>query len=637
MQGIKILHIYKSFADGNIGGVEKFIETIITSDKINYHEVFTVGLRTSVIFFKNIKVHIFKKNFEIASTPFSLGFFLNFKQVSDSFDLLHFHYPYPFADLVYIILGCKKPYVITYHSDIVSQKKLKILYKPIETFFLGNALKIYATSPNYINSSKNLKSLKFKVTPIPIGIIPQKVKLTSKFNVPDKYFIYIGVLRYYKGIDILIECSKLNRLPIVIIGDGPYKNYLLNQISLYNLENIIYFQNVNDAEKYYLISKSYAFLFPSKFRSEAFGIALIEAFSQKKPVITFELRTGTSFININNYTGFIIHKIDPKLYSDAMVYLWNNRRVTTKFGYNAYKRYKNFFTAKIFINSYLNEYKAIFPKKNCILSVSIVVFNSNLDVLNKLINELLLYKNVKIYLIDNFNKPLKKLFLDAFMNKIIYIKNTLNVGYGRAHNESIKYIRNFSKYHLIINPDVCLSIDVIRSLINFLDVNPQSSCAMPKVLNMNKSSQDLVRLLPSFYILIIKRFFYRYKFNFFRSQISRYLLKNQEINCPINVPSLSGCFILVRTKLFCSIGGFDPRFFMYMEDIDLTRRLKFDGRYDTTYIPNEFILHLYAKKSYKSLKHLVYHITSAIKYFNKWGWFFDQERKKINSEFLKKN
>jgi GT2 family glycosyltransferase len=102
---------------------------------------------------------------------------------------------------------------------------------------------------------------------------------------------------------------------------------------------------------------------------------------------------------------------------------------------------------------------------------------------------------------------------------------------------------------------------------------------------------------------------------------------------PSFVPTLSGCFLIVRTNLFLRIGGFDERFFMYMEDIDLVRRIGDEA--ETIYLPSVQVIHAYAKGSYRSWRLLGYHLVSAIQYFNKWGWFIDSDRRMKNYNALK--
>jgi GT2 family glycosyltransferase len=113
----------------------------------------------------------------------------------------------------------------------------------------------------------------------------------------------------------------------------------------------------------------------------------------------------------------------------------------------------------------------------------------------------------------------------------------------------------------------------------------------------------------------------------------RYELKNADYAQQMDVPSLSGCFMFVRTSVFDQTGLFDPRFFLYFEDVDLSRRIH--RKWRTVYYPNVTIYHGYQRGSYKDWSLLKHHVVSAIRYFNKWGWFFDQDRLQTNAKTIR--
>jgi rhamnosyl/mannosyltransferase len=617
------------------GGIERFIDSLILSDNSgsNTYLVICVGNKNETYIYNGVKVLSFSNFFTFASTPISWDFFFSLKRIVNKYDLIHYHYPYPFADITHIFNRIKKPYVITYHSDIISQKRLRVLYNPFEKIFLTNALKIYPTSLNYLNTSNTLKKFRHKTSVIPIGISKPVFK-REEFNskLPKKFFCFIGVLRYYKGVEVLLKASIINRLPLVIIGDGPYKNLVLHFIKLYNLRNIHYLGALNNDSKFNVLEQSYALVFPSTHRSEAFGISLLEAFSLGKPVINFELGTGTSFVNRNLRTGLLLREISEVGLASAMNLLWNDERLTKRLGKNAFKAFTTKFNAKLFGERYLNEYRNILIPDQKLITVSMVLYNNNIQNLIHILPVLSSLKNASIYLIDNSPLPLiNSKFLLRFPNVYYYFMNK-NLGYGKGHNFSLRLIEKKSKYHLIINPDIRLEVEDINRMIVRMDSIPSASVCMPQIKYRNGNNQYLAKLLPNFWILILRRFFSY--LNFFKSVLMKYELKDLSFPKVSNVPSLSGCFLLTRTKDFVAINGFDPRFFMYMEDVDLVRRLKFNGKKQTLYFSDIFVFHGYSKKSYKSLKFLCYHSISAIKYFCKWGWFFDKKRDQINNAFI---
>lgn len=270
------------------------------------------------------------------------------------------------------------------------------------------------------------------------------------------------------------------------------------------------------------------------------------------------------------------------------------------------------------------------------INISIVLFKNNLNKVKKAINSCLL-SNLpqKIYLIDN--SPTDELMdLSKLDNKIIYIFNNANLGFGKGHNIALrKSIEENISYHLVLNPDVYFEEGVLEELYNFMEENQDVGLVMPKVLYSDGRLQHLCKLLPTPFDLFGRRFLnFRPLKKFVEKRNEIYELRFTGYNKIMEVPYLSGCFMFIRTKVLEKVGLFDERFFMYLEDTDLSRRIHKISK--TIYYPYVHIYHEYGKGSYKNLKLLKYHIDSAIKYFNKWGWFFDKERDFINKTTLKK-
>jgi len=267
------------------------------------------------------------------------------------------------------------------------------------------------------------------------------------------------------------------------------------------------------------------------------------------------------------------------------------------------------------------------------LNASIVLYHNKKDQLIKAIKSFLdTDLKVKLYLVDNStNDDLKELTqLDA---RIEYIFNNANLGYGRAHNIAIrKSIEDGVSYHLVLNPDVYFERGVLEKLYEYMEENKDIGNIMPKVLYPNGDIQYLCKLLPTPVDLIFRRFIPIKKWQEKRNE--RYELRGTGYDKIMNVPYLSGCFMFLRTLALQDIGMFDERFFMYLEDTDLSRRIHKVSK--TIYYPYVHIYHEYGKGSYKNKKLLEYHIESAIKYFNKWGWFIDKERDIINKIALSK-
>ena len=160
----------------------------------------------------------------------------------------------------------------------------------------------------------------------------------------QNYFLFLGVLRYYKGLHVLLKSVIKTNIQVVIAGDGPEKKSLLRYKEEMKLDNVIFVGTVTENEKYYLIKNCDALVFPSIERSEAFGISLIEALSYGKPLITTNIGTGTNFININNVTGISVEPNNSNELKKAMEKFSQNEDFQKLTSINTSKRYKRYFT-----------------------------------------------------------------------------------------------------------------------------------------------------------------------------------------------------------------------------------------------------------------------------------------------------
>jgi len=265
------------------------------------------------------------------------------------------------------------------------------------------------------------------------------------------------------------------------------------------------------------------------------------------------------------------------------------------------------------------------------INISIVTFNTPVEELNSIINSI--YKNISlinsIYIIDNSSSDSLGKF--NFGPKVIYFHDGINRGYGSGHNIGIREsIKCGIPYHLIVNADVFFEQGVLERLYHKIKNDNSISMLTPKILYPDNKTQFLCKLLPNPFDLFLRRFLpfdkIQYKHQY------RYELRFLDYDREMEVPNLSGCFMFCRTSCLEKIGGFDERFFLYLEDVDLTRRMSLYGR--TLYYPSVNVFHNYGKQSYKSFRLLKMHMISAVKYFNKWGWFNDDYRKIKNMNML---
>jgi glycosyltransferase involved in cell wall biosynthesis len=371
---MKILQVYKTYYPESRGGIEQVINQIARgiSKKGITAEVFTLTKQklSTPITIDAHTVHRAPTTIEIASTPFSVSAISQFKQLVKEADVIHYHFPYPFADCLHFLTRVKKPTVLTYHCDIIKQKYLAKLYNPLRKQFLNSVSSIVVTSPNYLQSSDDLKPYYSKTKLIPIGLnqetypMPSQEKLRfwqERFG--PRFFLFLGVIRYYKGLQFLIEAARRSEYPIVIAGFGPLIKEYQEMVRNQGITNIHFVGEISSEDKVALFQLCYAFVFPSHLRSEGFGIALLEGAMFGKPLISCEIATGTSYINIQNETGFVVPPANVEALKKAMDYLWDNPDEASKMGIRARSRFEDIFEGQKMIESYIELYNTIGKKR----------------------------------------------------------------------------------------------------------------------------------------------------------------------------------------------------------------------------------------------------------------------------------
>jgi hypothetical protein len=237
--------------------------------------------------------------------------------------------------------------------------------------------------------------------------------------------------------------------------------------------------------------------------------------------------------------------------------------------------------------------------------------------------------HVRLVLIDNSpTDELKDLISDP---RAEYSHNPSNPGYGSTHNIAIRKYSDKTKYHLILNPDIYYSRGVLEDIIRFMDADEKIGLVMPKVLYPDGQIQHLAKLIPSPFVFFARRFLPFQKIK--RQIIEKFELRFSGYDTVMEVPYLSGCFMVFRTDALVQIKGFDENIFMHMEDLDITRRC-YDAGFKTLFYPNQIVYHDHLFKSFMTFANLKMYFSSAYYYFNKWGWVFDKKRDLINRKTI---
>ena len=264
------------------------------------------------------------------------------------------------------------------------------------------------------------------------------------------------------------------------------------------------------------------------------------------------------------------------------------------------------------------------------ITASIVLYLTDSLELEKTINSFLnTHADIKLYFIDN--SPKNELENFSRSKNIEYIHNPSNPGFGAAHNIAIqKAIEAGSSYHFIVNPDIYFEGDVITGMVSYMQSDSSIGMLMPEILNLDGTVQNLPKLLPNPWSILWRKI--KQPANLYQKFINQYELRTIPRKTIYNAPILSGCFTLLNLKAIQEIGMYDDAFFMYFEDWDLSRRMH--EKYKTIYFPEVSVFHGYDSGANKSRKLFKIFLNSAVTYFNKWGWFFDSNRKLINEAAL---
>lgn len=260
------------------------------------------------------------------------------------------------------------------------------------------------------------------------------------------------------------------------------------------------------------------------------------------------------------------------------------------------------------------------------ITASIVLYYTKLDVMEAVIRCLNDSPITKIYVLDNSESSELRDYALSLTSKVEYIHGHGNIGYGKAHNIALKRaLELHSRYHLIINPDISFEKETIENLVNFMDTHEDVGSCMPDVVYPDGQEQYLCKLLPTPLDMFGRRLLpkkWMVKRNY------KFEMRETGYDRTRNIPLLSGCFMFLRMSVIEKVGLFDDQFFLYFEDYDLTRRIHQVNK--TVFYPEVKIVHNHAHEHRGNRKLLKISIKSAIQYFNKWGWIFDNERKQIN-------
>jgi glycosyltransferase involved in cell wall biosynthesis len=329
---MRILHLYKDYSPV-LGGIENHIRVLAEGQVRRGHDVTVLaanrGWRTSTLTMNGVKVVLVPRLATIASTPISPSLFGWLSRLD--VDVMHLHFPHPPGEVAHLLVGHAAGMVLTYHSDIVRQRHLLRLYEPLLRRVLARADRILVTSPIYAESSPYLRAVQDKCTVVPIGIdvesFEDRVGRTSaharaRWGLPvDRpVAVFVGRLRYYKGLDYLLRALPLvPDVHLLLVGGGPLWDSTRGLAADLGVAGrVVFTGDVDDRDLPVCYAAGDLFVLPSHTRAEAFGTSIVEAMAAGLPVISTEIQTGTSWVNQAGVTGLVIPPCDPAALARAV-------------------------------------------------------------------------------------------------------------------------------------------------------------------------------------------------------------------------------------------------------------------------------------------------------------------------------
>jgi glycosyltransferase involved in cell wall biosynthesis len=371
---ISVLQIFKYYHP-HIGGVEKVAQDIaeglsgqIDTQILACHE----AVKTCHELVNGIRVTRAGRVFTRFSVPVAPRFPFLMKQLARTEDILHFHLPYPLADVSYLLARPQGKVVVWWHSDIVRPKYLTKLYRPFQIQFLKNAAAIIVAAPQLIDSSPTLRKFRDKCEVIPIGIDTARFGLNDSWQLRrveeirskhgPRIILFVGRLAYYKGVDYLVRAMKDIDGKLLLIGEGPLEAELKALAGSLNIQDrCVFLGKIGDEDLPLYYHACDVFALPSVASTEAFGIVQLEAMACGKPVVSTNLPTGVPFVNLNGETGLIVAPADEAALAGAVDMLLQDRGLREKYGLFAKKRVEREFTREVMVKKVYGVYKSVSP------------------------------------------------------------------------------------------------------------------------------------------------------------------------------------------------------------------------------------------------------------------------------------
>ncbi len=358
---MRIVHIYKDYPP-ILGGIENHVKLLAEGQSARGHAVTVLvtnprGLHSTEMLEHHVRVVRAARFATVASTPLSLA--LPWRLLREQADIVHLHFPYPVGETAQWLLRRGRGTVLSYHSDVVRQASILRFYRPIMSRVLRSADAIVIGSPPMQNSAY-LAPHQHKLRLIPYGIPLDRFRRTSLSDQPDGSsftLLFVGRLRYYKGLDTLIRALPLTPARLRIVGIGPMEaEWRTLAQTLGVADRIEWLGEVPDEDLPGLYHQAHLFVLPASHPSEAFGLVQVEAMAAGLPVVCTELGTGTTYVNIDGQTGLVVPPRDPERLAEAINLLIADPERRRALGRTAQARVEQEFALDVMIERVLALY-----------------------------------------------------------------------------------------------------------------------------------------------------------------------------------------------------------------------------------------------------------------------------------------
>ena len=373
---MRILHLNKRY--GIIGGMERYACDLVQWQRAQGHQadVLAIGnkFKGQVIRQEGGTTYLLPELFTYQNAVISHRLPDALLRLMSRYDILHFQYPFPLAELCYLMVGfrSKVPTIVTFQGEVVPAKRFSRVYDLISKLFLGRVNRIIATSPTMAETSNLLQRLREKVSVIVLGIdppVPDGEVVDNLYPVGAfPRLLYVGRFGRYKGLPYLIEAMAQSPGHLVLVGDGPLRVSLEASCRKLGITDRVTFAGVlSDQKLANLYQEADVLILPSIDRGESFGYVVLEGMATSNALLTTELGTGTSFANVHGETGLVVEPSNPQALADAICQMASSRERLRRYGEAGYRRFVQNFTLDEMARKTEAEYISISTRRESVL------------------------------------------------------------------------------------------------------------------------------------------------------------------------------------------------------------------------------------------------------------------------------